>query len=198
MNREAFLSEIRQRLNGLSEDALGERIAFYSEMIDRRMAEGATEEEAVAAIGPVDAVVAKILSEIPLSALMRERSARRGRLKGWQIALLVLGAPLWLPLLIAAAAVLLALFAVIWALVLCLYAVDLGLAAGAVGGLVGVAAYLRLGNPAGALFAAGDGLVCAGLAILLFFACGRVARGVAKLTGRVLTGIKTSFVGKEA
>lgn len=198
MNREAFLAELRRRLSGLPEEELEERLAFYGEMIDDRVADGATETEAVAAVGPVDAVVEQILSEIPLARLVRDRKARRKGRKGWQAALLILGAPLWLPLLVAAAAVLLSLYVVLWSVVLSLYAADLALAAGAVAGLPCAWVYLKAGNPAAALLAVGAALLCAGLAILLFLACNALARGVLRLTGRLLTGIKTAFVGKEA
>ena len=40
-------------------------------------------------------------------------------------------------------------------------------------------------------------LILAGLTILWFFACAGITKGVMKLTGAILTGIKTSFVGKE-
>jgi len=196
MNREAFLTELRRRLSGLPEEELEERLAFYSEMIDDRMADGATEEEAVADIGPVDSVVAQVMAEIPLTQLVRDKRARREGMKGWQIALMIIGAPLWLPLLIAAAAIVLSLYVVLWAVVLSLYAADLALAAGAVAGLPCAWVYLKGGNPPGALFSVGTALLCAGLAILLFHACNRIVRGVLKRTGELLTGIKTSLVGK--
>ena len=39
MNKEAFLAELRDRLSGLPADGLEERISFYREMIDDRMAD---------------------------------------------------------------------------------------------------------------------------------------------------------------
>ena len=41
------------------------------------------------------------------------------------------------------------------------------------------------------------GLVCAGLAILGFFICKLVSRGMVQLTKKMLLGIKRMFVGKE-
>ena len=69
---------------------------------------------------------------------------------------------------------------------------------GAIAGMAGIFIYLKAGNPAGAVFSAGAGLVCAGLAILMFFVCAAITKAVAKLTGRMLTKTKTSFVGKDA
>ena len=197
MNKERFLAELRRQLSGLPQRELEERLSFYSEMIDDRMEDGIPEEEAVAEIGGVDSVREQIASEIPLTALVREKVRPGRRLKVWEIVLLVLGAPLWLPLLIAAAAVILAVYLVLWAAAVCVYAADLSLAACAVAGFAGGFLYLKNGNPAGALFSLGAGLTCAGLAILLFFASTGISKAILRLTRRALLGIKTSIIGKE-
>ncbi len=197
MNKNAFLEELREKLSGLPEEDIEERVAFYREMIEDRMEDGVPEEEAVEGVGTVDSVVEQIMSEIPLSRLVREKVKPKRSLKVWEIVLLILGSPVWVPLLVAAAAVVFAIFIVIWAVVICVYAVDFSLAAGALAGAAGIFIYLKAGNPAGAVFSSGAGLVCAGLAILLFFACAAITKAVAKLTGRMLTKTKTSFVGKE-
>lgn len=198
MDKNAFLDELREKLSGLPEEDIEERVAFYREMIDDRIEDGVPEEEAVEGVGTVDSVVEQIMSEIPLSKLVREKVKPKRSLKAWEIVLLVLGSPVWIPLLVAAAAVVFAVYIVIWAVVICVYAVDLSLAAGALAGMAGIFIYLKAGNPAGAVFSAGAGLVCAGLAILLFFVCTAITKAVAKLTGRMLTKTKTSFVGKDA
>ena len=50
MNKEKFLDALRRRLSGLPQEDIDERIAFYEEMIDDRMEEGLSEEEATATI----------------------------------------------------------------------------------------------------------------------------------------------------
>lgn len=198
MNKERFLDELRHRLSGLPQEDIEERIAFYSEMIDDRMEDGVSEEEAVSGIGSVDAIVDQIMSEIPLAKLVKEKVRPKRSLKAWEIVFLVLGAPLWIPLVIAAIAVLFSVYVVIWAVVICVYAADFSFAAGALAGIVGIFAYLKTGNLAGALFSFGTGVACVGIAILLFFVSVWITKAVVKLTGRMLLGIKTSFIGKEA
>ena len=197
MTKEAFLNELRKNLSGLPQEDIDERISFYSEMIDDRMEDGIPEEDAVAGIGSVESVKEQIMADIPLAKLVVEKVRPKRSLKAWEIVLLVLGAPVWIPLIIAAIAVVFALFVVIWAVVVSVYAVALSLAVAALGCLAGAVFYLVLGNPAGALFAFGAGTVCAGLAILLFLASVQISKAAAKLTGRMLLGIKNSFVGKE-
>ncbi|MBQ7678614.1 MAG: DUF1700 domain-containing protein [Butyrivibrio sp.] len=196
MNKEEFLRALRDRLSGLPEADMEERIIFYREMIEDRMEDGFSEEEAVAQIGPVEDIVSQIMSEIPLTRIVKERVKPRRKLKTWEIVLLILGFPLWFPLLISAFAVLLSLYITVWSVLICIYAADLSLAAGAACGIFGIFLWLRAGNPAGAVFGAGAALTCAGLAILLFFACIWLTRGLIRGTGRILTGLKTSLVGK--
>ena len=198
MNKETFLRELRKELSGLPQEDIDERISFYSEMIDDRVEDGTPEADAVDKIGTVDAVKGQIMSEIPLAKLVRERVKPKRSLNVWEIVLLVLGSPVWIPLMIAAGAILLAVYIVIWAAVICVFAADLSLAAAALAGAAGIVLYLKAGNPAGALFSFGTGAACAGLAILLVFASAWLTKAVVKMTGRVLLGIKTSFVGREA
>ena len=197
MTKAEFIEALRRRLAGLPPEEAAERLSFYNEMITDRMEDGIPEAEAVAEVGPVEDVVNQIMSEIPLSALVRQKVKPRA-LKAWEIILLVLGSPVWLPLLIAAFAVAFSLYIVVWAVVVSLWAVVISLAAGVVWCLIQVFVYQRAGNLAGALFAGGAALVCAGLAIALFFACRALTKGVILLTKRIILWIKSKIVGREA
>ena len=197
MNKEDFLDELAKRLSGLPQEDIDERIAFYREMIYARMEEGLSEEEAIASIGTVDDVVRKIMSEYPLTTLVKDKVKPKRKLATWEIILLVLGFPLWFPLLIGAFAIVLSIYITIWAVIISLFAADFSCLAGCLGGLVGIFQYLRVGNFAGALFSVGAALVCAGVAILMFIACVYIAKAVIILTRKVVLGIKNSFVGKE-
>lgn len=150
MDKNTFLTELQKRLKGLPEEDLQRTLEYYREMIEDRMEEGLSEEEAVAEIGPVEEIAEPLLPQ----------TVRR-KMKAWEIVLLILGFPVWFPLLIAAAAVIISLVATI-------YAVDVSLAAGGVGGVLCTLAYLAQRNWAGAAFILGCGLVCGGLAILCF------------------------------
>ena len=115
MNKEEFLAQLRSGLSALPLADTEERIAFYDEMINDRMEEGLSEEEAVRGVGAVDEIVKGALSDTSLSKLVREKVKPRRALRPWEIVLLAVGSPLWLALLIAAAAVLFSLYIVLWA-----------------------------------------------------------------------------------
>ena len=197
MRKEEFLAELRGRLSGLPPEEREERLAFYAEMIDDRVEDGEPEEAAVAGIGAVDAIVAQIMTEVPLTMLVREKARTRRALRAWEIVLLALGSPVWLSLLIAAFAVGLSLYITLWAVVISLFAADLALAAGTVGSLGIAAVYGVAGNLAGIGCAVGAAFACAGLSILLFFGSRALAKGVVKLTRAVWLGLKTGLAGKE-
>ncbi|MBR6381751.1 MAG: DUF1700 domain-containing protein, partial [Lachnospiraceae bacterium] len=132
MNRNEFSENLRNRLSGLPQTDLEERISFYDEMICDRMEDGMTEEEAVSSVGSIDSIAAQITSEIPLTRLVRARVKPKKKPSGWIIALLILGFPLWFPLLIAAFSILLALLITVWAVILSLFVVDFSLAVSAI------------------------------------------------------------------
>jgi uncharacterized membrane protein len=49
MGKQEFLTRLGKALSGLPREDIEERLNFYSEMIEDRMEEGLSEEEAVAA-----------------------------------------------------------------------------------------------------------------------------------------------------
>ena len=57
MSKQEFLDELRKGLSSLPQSDLEERLIFYSEMIDDRVEEGLTEEEAISEIGTVNEVL---------------------------------------------------------------------------------------------------------------------------------------------
>ena len=197
MNKQQYLSRLEKALSGLPADDLRERLAFYGESIDDRMEEGLSEEAAVAQLGPVEEIAAQILAETPLPALVRERIKPRGRMPVWEMVLLVLGFPLWFPLLLAAFAVLLSVYIVLWSLILCLWAAELALAVSALGALAAGILSLFRGDSSNGLLAIGAGLALAGLSVFLFFGSKAASRGAVVLTGKIALWVKSLFLRKE-
>ncbi len=197
MKKPEFLEILQARLSTLPVPDLEERLDFYAESINDRMEDGLTEEQAVAALGSPDDIVAQILSDIPLTRLIKEKVRPKRRRSTLTITLIAVGSPIWLSLAIAALAVILSLYAALWSVVIALWATFAALVSGGFGGLVGGIGFAVGGQllPGLALLAAG--LTCAGLAILLFFGCKTATRGTAILAKRIVLGIKFAFVRKE-
>lgn len=197
MNKTEFLAALKNALSGLPQQDIEERLAFYSELIDDRMEEGLSEEEAVKERGSVESIAEQTLADIPLSRLVKERVKPKRALRAWEIVLIVLGFPLWFPLLLAAAVVVLALYIVLWALVIVLWAIEVALWACALGGIAAAVFYFVKDTALQGIVMLGAALVCAGLSIFLFFGCVAASKGVVILAKKIARGIKSLFVRKE-
>lgn len=197
MNKQEFLFNLRRALYGLPPHEVEERIAFYGEMIDDYMEDGLSEKDAVAKIGPIDSVVSQAVSQVPMVKIVKERIKPKRTLKAWEVILIVLGFPLWLPLVVVAAALILLVYVLIWAVLVCLWTVELSVGVGSVGGLILAVIYLFQGNYLPSLAAFGMAVCCAGVAILGFFACVAASKGIIILTKKIAIGIKRSFIKKE-
>lgn len=196
MNKQTFLSELRSRLSGLPQEDIDGHIGFYEEMIDDRIEEGCTEEEAVAAVGSIDEVVSEILADYPLSKLVKEKVKPKRKLRAWEIVLLILGSPIWLSLLIAAFAVILSLYIILWSLILTLWAIEISLMASTLACAAGAMILVADGQGLMGLASLGAGLLLAGLSIFLFFAAKAATKGAAILTKKIALKIKSMFIGK--
>lgn len=197
MNKQEFLAQLKKGLSGLPQADAEERLAFYGEMIDDRMEEGLSEEEAVAAIGPIDSIVSQTISEIPITKLVKEKVRPKRGMRAWEIALLILGFPLWFPLLVTMLALVFTLYAVIWSLIVTLWAVAVSLIAGAVGGVAAGILLIGQGDTAQGLLMIGASLVLAGLSVFLIFGCLAATKGAVWMTKKIALWIKSLFLRKE-
>lgn len=190
MNKQEFIANLKARLSGLPAGEIDARAEFYGEMIDDRMEEGASEAEAVLAVGSLDDVVREILLQIPLGFLVREKIKPKSAFRGWEILLLVLGAPLWISLLAGGFAAVLGIFACALSVLVSLWATGAALAASGVGGaLAGVVLFLFSNKITGVgLF--GAALVCAGLSIFAFYGSKVATKGTFLLAKKCILGVK--------
>ena len=200
MSRDAFIGELRHRMAGLPQQTVERTVEYYGELIADSVEDGLTEEEAVARLGSLDEIVASVVKDTPLTQIVQTRvqeGTKKG-ISGWVILLLVLGAPVWLPLLIAALAVLFALFIALWAVVIALWAVVAAVILTGLAAMVaGVVELCRL-HLAQGLVLLGGGLVCLGLCALLFLLMKLITVGTVKLCRWLWVGIKSLFVGKKS
>ena len=198
MNKQEFLMHLRCGLSCLSEKDREERVTFYSEMIDDIVEEGVSEDEAVSSLGSVDEVISQIIADVPFSKIVKENIKPKRQMKKWEIALLVLGAPLWVPLLIAAPAVIFSLYVVIWSVIVSVWAVFVSLCACVIGVLVSAAVFFALNNTVTGIAMIGVGITCAGLSIFAFFGCKMITKGILILTKKIAVALKKSFAERWA
>lgn len=197
MKKQEFLDKLKASLWAMPEADKQRSMDYYAEMIDDRMEDGLSEEEAVAAIGDLDEIVRQILTESPRppATVKKEQKQQKRGLEPWMIVLLVLGSPLWISLVTAAVSVIFSVYVSIWSVVLVLYTVAVAVGAAAIGCIVG--SFFMIGRTATIAVAWGAALLCVGLAILLFLLGNLAAKGMIELTKLCWQGVKSIFQRKE-
>lgn len=196
MTKQAFLAAVEARLQGVSPSDIQKSLDFYREMIDDRIEEGMSEAEAVAAMGSPEEAARQILSEMPLPKVIKAKADPGRSLHGWEIALLIIGSPVWVPLLLAAFVIFFAVYVVIWSVVIAFFAVDVAFAGCAIAFIPGgIIASVSAGGGVLVLLL---GLACifAALTILWFFVCLGLSKAMVKLSVLIIRGIKSLFIGR--
>ena len=195
MNKQAFLDALWQNLSDLPQDDIMQSLEYYEEMLDDCMEDGLSEEEAVAQLGLPSEIAERIRLEMPLPALVRARAKNR-RMKGWEIALLILGSPVWLPVLLSFLVILLSIYIVIWSILISLYAAAFALALAFFVSVCWAIWTLKAQDILHGTFLLGAGLICGGCAILLFIVTKGLTKAVCRGTAAFVRRCKKSLIGK--
>ena len=196
MKKLDFILTLHNRLLCLPEDVADEWLLFYSEMIDDRMEEGLSEEEAVAAAGSMDEIVQQIIAETPLAAIAKKSLKPKRRLNALEIVLLILGFPIWFSLLLSGFAVVFSIYVVLWSVIISLWAIFVSVAISSIAVIVAGIILICTGNALTGVAMFGAALICAGLSILMFFGCKAATKGILLLTKQIGIWIKNCFIKK--
>ncbi len=213
MNKTQLLEKLKKELSFLPAEELESRLAFYSEMIDDRMEEGLTEDDAVAAIGDIDEIISQLRSENPPVAetlcenpyknikkqeqTQKPQQAQKRKIGAWAIILIVLGSPIWLSLGAVAFAMVITVYAVLWAVTGSLWAVPTSLAGVFLGGIAAGVVTIVYGNALLGITLIGAAVSCAGLAIFSGFGCYHLTRLAVFLSKTIARSIISLFRRKE-
>ena len=200
MTKRQFLDELRARLSPLPQLDIEKTIAFYSEMIDDRMDDGLTEEEAVSKMESPAVIANRIISESNYPPVIINPQPQKQKQKGnytalW-ITLAVLGLPIWGSLLLTFICVVLTVYISIWAVIISLFAAAIALAVSAVGCMI-AGAVISSSSVFAFIFSIGAALVCAGISILMFIVSIAAAKGIVKITAYLFRKLRSAFSRKK-
>jgi len=215
MTKRLFLRALRFRISELPEEEIAERINFYSEIIDDRMEEGYSEQEAVEDVGVLDEIAAQIkadalhekspaekVSDTPSVKDNYSAAERSGGQTVFRAILLILGSPIWLSVLVSVFAVLFSAAASLWAVIVSLWAVCISLGGGVLF-CIGSSVFPSGADLAARILWVGIALLSAGLSIFLFYLARIATRGGWSLTKALLSltkslclSIKNVLIGK--
>ena len=185
MTKTEFLALLRRKLNQLPPRDVEQTLEYYNEMIDDYIESGYSPEAAVAKMGSVDDIATQILAgaQNPAFGTYGMQKPKKKTLTVW---LLILGFPLWFPLLITAFSIILTLAIVIGTLAMVVpWSLVVSFGASALGLLFATAIVLIGEGIAAAFLTLGTALVLAALCIFSLWAALRLttlgAKGIAAM-----------------
>lgn len=196
MNKQEFLSHLKTSLACLPAEDINKSLDYYSEIIDDLVEDGASEEGAVASLGSPDEIASRIIADTPLPKLVKANIKPNRALKVWEIILLVLGAPVWLSVLIALFSVALSVYITLWSVVLTLFVTVLALFVSTLA--IVVAAFVMLFSNHVLHFAVflSSALICAGVMLLIMLMGIYAGIGLVYLTKWTINLFKKPFIKK--
>lgn len=197
MSKQEFLDKLRAGLTGLPKKDVEERIAFYGEMIDDRIEEGKTEEEAVATVGSADEIAAQIAEDMASAKRSNKKSAKSRKLKAWEIVLISVGSPLWIALGAVALALVITVYAVLWSVIVAIWAIPVALIACFPISIFALVLQCIAGSVLSGLALLGIGLAASGLSVFAGYGCLKATKGAAVLSKIIFLWIRSLFVRKE-
>jgi uncharacterized membrane protein len=196
MNKAQFLGNLQAALGRLPQSEIDQSLAFYAEMIDDRVEDGMSEEDAVAQLGDIQTIVNQIFSETPL--IPRTVAKADTGSKTLNIVLLIVFSPIWVPIAIALAVSVLAIYLSLWIVILSLWITVAALVLSGLTALASTVYFVALGHPLSGMLAAGGGLSCVGIGIFCYFGVLAASKGLFKLTQLFARKIRSLFVHQEA
>lgn len=191
VNREDYLQELYGRLsNRLPRQELDNVMKYYEEYFDE--AGPAREADIIAELGTPSELAAEIVGRRPTEAQYYYEPRQRPRRSAGQIVLLACLSPIWVPLLIAAVAVVFSLIVAIFAVAGSVAVAGLACVLGGIFAVwCGFTAIFSAGIPT-LMFFGGMGLFVAAVGLLLFLGgvalCGLCGKGTAAFFRMVFGG----------
>ena len=171
MTRREFMIELAARLRRLPKEDLKAALQYYEEYFDE--AGSQNEQEVIRELRSPAHVAAKILSDYAVKEAKKARTSTKSSWRAfWFTILAICAAPVAVPLIIAAVAVILALGFAGFAVVIALLSAAVGIFLKGIGTLF-------LGSTS-ALFLFGSALILVGFAVLIFSGISALIAGIGK------------------
>ena len=197
MNKQEFLDALSERLQGIPMEDREKSLEYYSEMIDDRTEDGLTEEQAVKAMGSVNEIADRIITDTPVEKILKTKVTPKRKLSALEITLIAVGFPIWFPIGISLISVIFTLYIVLWVLILCIYITAFSFAVSGIATIIALVMSIFNGQALWGLFLLGCGMVLLGLAIPVFIGALKATFGFIHLTGMCFKGIKSSLANRK-
>lgn len=189
MTKRQFLYALNKELACLAPEDRAESFEYYSEIIDDRIESGVPEREAVGALGDVKSVAENIISDMPVSKLVKSRFRSKRSSSPAKVVLIVIGGLIIVPIIIAIIASVFSVYVSFWVIAISLLVSALACAISGVCGVFLSALYTFTVGFAEGMWLLGASLVALGLVFPLFLLGKWLAIGTAWLVKKTFPGI---------
>lgn len=197
MKKAEFIKTLKDKLRGYPEEVVNNAVSYYVELIDDAVEDGQIEEQVIASLGAIDDIVNTILKEVPLRRLVIDKMKPKRRLETWEIVLIILAFPIWLPLLISLFGIIIGLFAGFGGLIVGLWAGEIGILMSGLAITIGYPIMNVVSGPVADLSVyIGSGIFVLGLGLFLIVPMCYLTSLIFKLVKAIVTGIKRLLVRK--
>ena len=198
MTKNEFISALREKLKGYPKEDIERSAEYYCEMIDDRIEDGMSEEDAVKSLGDIKDIAKEIEIEMPIKTIVKKKvkEKKEDKTPTWVVVLLIIGFPVWAPLLLGLGITAFSLYIALWSIVLAFWAVDAALFLAVIAGLLAIGITMIKGSMLSAIIYFGVTLVLIGLALLGLIGCFYASKGLAALFAAIFRSIKKKLISK--
>lgn len=200
MNKQEFFEELTLRLDSLPKSEIQKSIAYYEEIIDDRIEDGMTEDNAIKALGHVDDIAQNIMYDLSIPQLMKAKvnvSKKNASNKRLWLTLAILGSPFWLPVLLAFALTVFSLYLTVWSVIVSLYSVIIALGISCLSGIIVGIAFLFVKSVPVGLCYIGAGICCGALTLFIVKAVNLSTKKLVKFSAHIIRKVKSLFITKK-
>lgn len=184
MNRASYLKKLRGKLQRLPAHEIDAALAYYEEYFDEAGEEN--EQRVIQQLGSPSHVASQIMADYALKDLEATSTSTKKNMSAiWLIILAIISAPLSLPLLVVAIALIFSFGAVIFSFIIAIIATILGIFFGGIVALIS-GFFILAQDWATALLFMGVGFIVTGLGILLFPIVARLIKTIVVVCVEVL------------
>lgn len=190
MNKKDFLDKLSRLIRSLPQSEIDRITNYYSETIADRMDEGMSEFEAVASLEDVEAIARQCLFE---NSVPEPKPPLSTGTKAAIIVFMVVGSPIWLPVVISVLSAILVALVSMWVALVSIFVSAIAMAISAVISFI-YSPFVIASNPAYGIFAIGSGIFLAAVSICIFLAALKLSSLFVKFHVFIFKKVKEMFM----
>lgn len=200
MTRELFLEQLQIALTDAKIEHVDSLVEYYNEMICDRIEDGMEEQDAIAALGSIDEIIKEMILEKPIGTLVKDTVTKShhtakesGKNTLWMV-FIILGSPLWIPLLLTLLIILGVIYMIPWIMIMTFFIILASFGISALAGIISFVNCLISMDIGTALVSLGVALILGSLSVFLVKPVLWLTKQTLQLGASVIRSIKKRII----